>query len=54
MTRAVVEAIPDGDLRELERVMPARALLGIPVCREIIFYSGSSSISMGSEPGYDD
>ncbi len=53
-TRATVEAIPDPDLRELEQVMLARALLGIPVRRRIVFYAGGSSMTGHSEPGYDD
>jgi len=53
-THATVEAIPDPDLRELEQVMLARALLGIPVRRRIVFYAGGSSMTGHSEPGHDD
>jgi hypothetical protein len=52
-TRATVEAIPDSDLRELERVMLARALLGIPVRRQIVFSAAGSSMTENSETGYD-
>jgi hypothetical protein len=52
-TRAAVEAIPDPDLRELERVMLARSLLGIPVRRIIIFYANGSSLLQRSEPNYE-
>jgi hypothetical protein len=53
-TRTTVEAIPDPELRELELVMLARSLLGIPVRRRIVFYAGGSSMAGHSEPGYDD
>lgn len=52
MTRVAVEAIPDSDLRELERVMMARSLLGIPVRRLIIFHADGSSMMGRSEPAY--
>jgi hypothetical protein len=53
-TRTVVEAISDPELRELERVMIARSLFGIPVRRAIIFYPTGSSMTANSEPGYDE
>jgi hypothetical protein len=54
MTRAAVEAITDPELRDLERVMMARSLLGIPVRRQIIFYADGSSVTGHSEPGYEE
>ncbi len=53
MTRAAVESISDRDLRNLERVMMARSLLGIPVRRIIIFDANGSSMTVHSEPGYE-
>jgi hypothetical protein len=52
-TRQSVEAISDAELRELDRVMMARTLLGIPVRREIIYYSDGSRMMRHSEPGYE-
>jgi hypothetical protein len=52
--RAAVEAIPDADIRELERVMLARTLLGVPVTRYIVFYANGSSMTGNSGGKYDD
>jgi hypothetical protein len=52
--RAAVEAISAPDLRELERVMLARSLLGIPVRRLIIFYADGSIMRLQSEAEYED
>lgn len=52
-THAAVEAISDPELRELERVMMARSLLGIPVRRQIVFYANGSSMTGHSESGYE-
>jgi hypothetical protein len=35
-TRKAVDEIPDANLREIEQVMIARALLGVPIRRQII------------------
>lgn len=53
-TRAAVEEIQDSELRELEQVMMARSLLGIPVRRQIVFYPDGSSMTGHSDPGYED
>lgn len=52
--RAAVKAISAPDLRELERVMLARSLLGIPVRRRIIFYGDGSLMRSQSDPEYED
>jgi hypothetical protein len=52
--RVAVEAISAPDLRELERVMLARSLLGIPVRRRIIFSADGSSMRSQSEAEYED
>ena len=49
-----VEAISAPDLRELERVMSARSLLGIPVRRRIILYADGSSLMSQTEAEYED
>ncbi len=43
VTRKTIDEIPDADLRELERVMMARALLGVPVRRYISVGSNGTS-----------
>jgi hypothetical protein len=52
--RVAVEAISAPDLRELERVMLARSLLGIPVRRRIIYYADGSGMRSQSEAEYED
>lgn len=52
VTRQAIEEIPDADLRELERVMVARALLGVPVRRYLTV--SSNGVSAGDvEVTYD-
>ncbi len=51
-TRQTVEGISDPELRELERVMLTRTLLGIPVRRQIIYYP-EGRMTLESEPGYE-
>jgi hypothetical protein len=53
MTRDVIERIPDPALAELERTMLARALLGVPVRRYMVFNGNGTSYQMEREETYD-
>jgi hypothetical protein len=46
-TRKAVDEIPDANLRELENVMLARALLGVPVRRYIIEFENGALLTAG-------
>jgi hypothetical protein len=52
-TRSAVQEIPDANLRRMEQIMTARALLGVPVRRNLTIHENGRAEITESDITYD-